>query len=168
MSEENQDNITNQEEKNIEAQGLPVTIHAQYVKDVSFENPNAPDSLRGGTTPPATNIQINMDARELKDDNVKGLYEVVLTLKADAVRGDDTLFIAEIFYGVTVQVSEQVDEDKIHPLLLIEIPKFAFPFVRKIVRDLVLEGGFALLYIAPVDFHALYMKRFANKGSEAA
>ena len=154
------------ESENIEAQGLPVTIHAQYVKDLSFENPHAPESMRAGQKQPEIQIQINMDARDIQSDKLNNLYEVTLSVRAEAARDDNPVFIAEVFYGITVQVGEQVDKDKHHPLLLIEIPKYAFPYVRKIVSDLAIDGGYPPLLLTPVDFHALYMKKFASEGKE--
>lgn len=150
-------------EKPQTATNMPVTIHAQYVKDLSFENPNAPDSLRAGKEPPQINVEINMDVRAIdKEGGQKNLYEVVLNAKGEAKRGSDVAFLIEVFYGVLVEVGESVHEDKVHPLLMIEIPKLAFPFVRKIISDNVTEGGFPTFMISPIDFHALYMQKFAG------
>lgn len=144
----------------LEANGLPVTIHTQYVRDISFENPNAPNSLRAGLGMPDMDVNISMDARPLEDANLKNLYEVGLSISARARRGDDVVFIAEIVYGVTVSIEESVPEDVFHPLLLIEIPKFAFPFARHILATVTQQGGYPPLLLNPVDFQALYMQRF--------
>lgn len=151
-----------QKEPAVEAKGMPVTIHAQYVRDISFENPLAPQALRADSTPPEMDVNIGMDARKLEEGGVKNLYEVVLSVRAEAKRGSEQVFIAEIQYGVTVQVGDSVPEDNHHPLLLIEIPKLAFPYVRKILSDLTTDGGYPPLLLNPVDFSALYMQRFAG------
>ena len=147
-------------ESQIAAQDMPVTIHAQYVRDLSFENPNAPESLRPSSKNPEMDINIGMDARKLEDKDVKNLFEVVLNVRAAALRGDEPAFIAELQYGVTVSIGDEVPEDNHHPLLLIEIPRMAFPFVRQIISDVTVQGGYPPLLLNPVDFHALYMQRF--------
>lgn len=154
--------VDKSKDKPLQAQGLPVTVHAQYVRDISFENPNAPEALRLGQKPPTMDVNIGMDARSLDDKDIKNLYEVILSVRAEAKRGDKTAFLAEIIYGITVEIGDSVPENSHHPLLLIEIPKLAFPFVRKLLSDLTTEGGFPPLLLNPVDFHALYMQRFAK------
>lgn len=143
--------------------GLPVTILAQYVRDLSFENPNTPESLRAGQGAPEMNIHIGMDARKLEDDQIPNLYEVVLSARAEARRKDTMVFIAEILYGATVSISEQVPEENHHPLLLIEVPHQIFPHVRQILSDLTMQGGYPPLLLNPVDFHGLYVQRFAGE-----
>ena len=147
----------------LEANGLPVTIHTQYVRDISFENPNAPNSLRAGLGMPEMDVSISMDARPLQDENIPNLYEVGLSISAKAKRGEDVVFIAEIIYGVTVSIEDSVPEDVHHPLLLIEIPKYAFPFARYMLSTLTQQGGYPPLLLNPVDFQALYMQRFKDE-----
>lgn len=154
-------------EKPLEATGLPVQIHAQYIRDLSFENPDAPETLRGGAGMPEMNVNIGMDARNLEDSDKKNLYEVALSITATAKKGEKTAFIAEIVYGVTVEVGDSVPEDQHHPLLLIEIPRFAFPFARQILATLTAQGGFPPLMLNPVDFQALYMNRFKDEIAKA-
>lgn len=149
-----------QEEGQIAAQDLPVTIHAQYIRDLSFENPNAPDSLRPSQNPPEMDINIGMDARKIEDPQAPNLFEVVLNIRATATQGDDPVFMGELQYGATVSIGEGVPEENHHPLLLIEIPRMIFPYVRQIMSDLTVQGGFPPLLLNPVDFHALYMSRF--------
>ncbi len=148
------------EEERVQAQDMPVTIHAQYVRDISFENPNAPESLKPSPEAPEMDINIGMDARKLEDQNIPNLFEVVLNVQASAMRQKDPIFIAELQYGATVSIGDEVPEDNHHPLLLIEIPRMIFPFVRQIMSDLTVQGGYPPLLLNPVDFHALYMKRF--------
>lgn len=144
----------------IATQDMPITIHAQYIRDLSFENPNAPESLRPAGGAPEMDINIGMDARKLDGDEVKNLFEVVLNVRAAATNGEEHVFIAELQYGITVSIGEEVPEENHHPLLLIEIPRMAFPFVRQIMSDVTVQGGYPPLLLNPVDFHALYMNRF--------
>jgi len=161
-------------EGQIAAQDMPVTIHAQYVRDMSFENPNAPESLRPAADAPEMDINIGMDARKLEDPSINNLFEVVLNVQAKAMRGANPIFIAELQYGATVSIGEEVPEENHHPLLLIEIPRMIFPFVRQIMSDVTVQGGYPPLLLNPVDFHALYMSRFgaeieaAQKEAETA
>ena len=105
MTEKTQNNDTQTQQN----PNLPPTIHAQYIKDMSFENPNAPDSLKPGknTSAPSREVNGNMDSQPLKD---KGFFEVVMTVNTVAKRGDETLFIAELVYGVVCSVSSAVPE----------------------------------------------------------
>ncbi len=153
--------------ENIQTQDLPITIHAQYVRDLSFENPLAPNSMRAGLAMPEMNVNIGMDARSIEDKELKNLYEVALTISATAERDGEKVFIAELIYGVTVSIGEVVPEDQHHPLLLIEIPRIAFPFARQILATVTSKGGYPPLLLTPVDFQALYMERFKKEIAEA-
>ncbi|MDD3020142.1 MAG: protein-export chaperone SecB [Alphaproteobacteria bacterium] len=146
---------------------LPVMVHAQYVKDASFENPGAPHSLKGGQDQPKMDVNITLDAKSLEDPQVKSLYEVSIRLSARAFRGDQTIYIAEVLYGAAVSMPS-VAEEHHHPLLLVEIPKLVFPFARKVLADLIQDGGYPPLLLGPVDFAAMYLERFAKKDPEAA
>lgn len=158
MSKETQ----NTNEAAIQASELPLTIHAQYIRDMSFENPDAPHSLRAGQTQPEMDINIGMDARKLEDSDMGNLYEVVVNVRATATRGEKPMFIVELQYGITVQLTG-VPEDQHHPVLFIEIPRLAFPFVRQIISEATIQGGFPPLLLSPVDFQALYMERFKDE-----
>ena len=146
---------------------MPLTIHAQYIKDFSFENPNAPATLRPGADKgnPKMEVNVNMNAEPLDD---KGHYEVILSVQAMATRGDSRLFLAELHYGVVCSIAKGVPEQHAHPLLLIEVPKLAFPFARQILCDAVLGGGYPPLMLNPVDFEALYRNQYEKEKAEAA
>lgn len=148
------------ENEKITAAEAPFSILTQYVRDLSFENPNSPESMRGGLTQPELEVNIGMDARKLQDGEIPNLYEAVLNARAEAKRGEKVVFIAEVQYGMVVSIGEQLPEENHHPLLLIEIPRLAFPYVRQIMSDLTTQGGYPPLMLAPVDFYALYMQRF--------
>ncbi|MGN7437342.1 MAG: protein-export chaperone SecB [Alcanivorax sp.] len=161
------DKTPTQENKPLEANGLPITVHAQYVRDISFENPNAPDSLRSAASSPDMEVNVNMDAREIKDNDIKNMYEVALTINAVAKRDGKALFVAEVIYGMTVSIGDVVPENQHHPILFIEIPRLAFPFARQILATITSQGGYPPLLLNPVDFQALYMDKFKNEIAEA-
>lgn len=158
MSDQNADQITGPD--------MPINILAQYVRDFSFENPNAPESLRAGLPAPDMDINIGMDARKIPDENIENLYESIVNLRAVASRNDEPLFVLEMQYGVTVVLSD-IPVENHHAVLLIEIPRLAFPYVRQAVSDITVQGGYPPLILNPVDFRALYMDRFKDEIQEA-
>lgn len=151
----------------VSVNNLPVMIHAQYVKDISFENPGAPQSLRVLKEQPKMDVNISLDVKPLEDEQVQSLYEVSLRMSARAMIGGQTVYIAEILYGVAASMPN-VHYDHHHPLLLVEIPKLAFPFVRKILADLIQDGGYPALLLGPVDFAQMYLARFGQKPATPA
>lgn len=140
---------------------LPVTIQGQYIKDLSFENPNAPLPLRKVEGRPAIAVDFSMDAKKLDIEGFEDAYEVVLYVSVNASKGDLSSFVVELEYGMMVTL-ENVPEDKIHPLLLIEMPHYMFPYVRQIVSDLTQQAGFMPFMLSPVNFKALYRQRFGG------
>lgn len=149
----------------ISVQSMPIVVHAQYLKDVSFENPGAPLSLRPGGTP-EMNVAINLEAKNIPDDKIKNLFEVTIQLRVRAMRDDKPLFLTDIDYALAVSL-DQIPETQRHAVLLIEVPKLGFPFIRQILADLVSSGGFPPLMLTPVDFAAMYLERFGKKDGDA-
>lgn len=140
---------------------LPLSIHAQYIKDMSFENPNAPASLQSKEAgAPQMEVNVNLDNYPLEQ---KGYFEVTLTINTKATRNDKTLFVAELIYGVVCSIAEGVPEQHIHPLLMIEVPKMAFPFARQILCDSVMAGGYPPMMLNPVDFEGLYISQYQKE-----
>ena len=139
----------------------PVIIHAQYLKDLSFENPNAPDSLKGASLPPEVDINISVDSVRLEHPELKDFFEVILTIEASAVRDGKNLFIAELKYGAAVSIHD-VEEARHHPILFVEVPRTLFPFARMVLANSTQWGGFTPLQLAMVDFRAMYFKRFGD------
>ena len=135
----------------------PITIHTQYIKDLSFENPNAPESV-ALQQQPKINIDVDVEARTTQDQK---LHEVTIKINVKADVGDKVAFIAELQYGcvVTLNVS---DEHRL-PVLMIEVPRLLVPYVRKIVSDLTADGGFPPLMMQQIDFADLFRKKFAKK-----
>ncbi len=146
---------------------LPIQVMAQYVKDLSFENPNAPDSLRPTENAPPMDVNIGMDARKLENTGMPNTYEVILNIQATAGSGKDTMFMIELEYAAVVSIGESVPQGGHHPILLIEVPRLIFPYARQFVSSLTIHGGYPPLLLNPVDFQALYMQRFGDEIAQA-
>jgi len=132
---------------------------AQFVKDLSFENPNAPNSLGPQDKAPNIAIQVNVNAKQLAATD----FEVSLVLDAKAGEGANLLFKLDLEYGGVFRLVN-IPSEQIHPIVMIECPRLLFPFVRQIVADATRNGGFPPLYLDPIDFVALYQQ----KAGEAA
>ena len=140
------------------AQAPRFSVLVQYIKDLSFENPNSPRFLGPQANPPQINIQINVNARQIAPTD----YEVSLTLEGGAGSGAETMFKFELNYAGVVRV-ENFPADQIQPFVLIEGPRQLFPFARQIVAEAVRGGGYPPLFLDPFDFQALYMQRMAGQ-----
>ncbi len=138
----------------------PVQILGQYVKDLSFENPNAPGSFRNNQTQPS--FSINVDVRTTPMDG-ETTYEVTLTLRADARVGESHVFLVELSYAGLFALN-RVPPDHHRPFLLIEAPRLLFPFARQIIAEITRDGGYPPLLINPIDFLELYRRQ---AGTEA-
>jgi preprotein translocase subunit SecB len=137
-----------------------LNVLAQYVKDLSFENPNAPRALtqQPGQQPPKINIQINVNAKPLADND----FEVELKIEGRAELPTQFLFGFDLLYAGIFRI-QNVPQDSMHALVMIECPRLLFPFARAIIADAVRNGGFPPLLIDPVDFVALYRQRMAEQ-----
>jgi len=138
--------------------GAPaLNVLVQYVKDLSFENPNAPRSLQPRQNPPEIGIQVNVNARQMSPED----FEVSVTLEASATESEEVLFKLEVDYGGVFRLLN-IPAEQIHPIVMIECPRLLFPFLRQVVADATRNGGFPPLYIDPIDFFALYQQRAAQ------
>jgi preprotein translocase subunit SecB len=135
-----------------------LSILAQYVKDLSFENPGAPRSLQARDKAPAININVNVNANPLSDTD----FDVVLSLIAEAKEGDKTVFHTELVYGGVFRVAGFPQEHML-PVLFIECPRMLFPFARQIIADVTRNGGFPPLMIDPIDFAQMFAQRVAEE-----
>jgi len=143
--------------QNGEAQPPGIRVLAQFIRDFSFENPTAPESLRAGVGQPAIDMNVEMSARA-RDD---GFFEVDLKLSAKAARGEEAVFVVELVYGGLFQI-EGVPAADMEPVLLVECPRFLFPFARRLISDVTAEGGFPPFMIDPIDFAGVYAARKAQ------
>lgn len=142
-----------------EGQAAPsLNVLAQYIKDLSFENPHAPNSLRPREKPPEINININVNPNPLSETD----FEVELKLEAKAGEGADAMFSVELIYAGVFRL-QNIPQESIAPAILIECPRLLFPFARQVIADATRNGGFPPLMIDPVDFAALYQQRMAEE-----
>ena len=147
-------------------QPLPpqLNVMAQYVKDFSFENPNAPGSL--GTfqqAQPEISIQINVQANAVSETD----FEVVLKTEGKAERDGKTLFSFDLEFGGIFRI-QNVPQENLHAVVMIECPRLLFPFAREIVATAVRNGGFPPLLLDPVDFVALYRQNMAQQAAQGS
>lgn len=142
-------------------QGPMIRIMAQFTRDLSFENPNAPETLRQGVEPPSIEMGVEMNAKGRPD----GLYEVDLKLNAKATRKDETVFQIELLYGGLFEL-QGFPEDQLEFVLLIECPRFLFPFARRIISDMTAEGGYPPFHLEPIDFAAVYAAQHGGQGAQ--
>lgn len=138
-----------------------ILVHAQYIKDLSFENPNAPSVLMEGTNQPDVEITVNVGAQLINENQ----YEVTLNLAAKASTGETALFLLDLTYAGLVS-PEGASDDEINPLIMIEAPRLLFPFARAIISDATRDGGFMPLNIQPVDFVAVYQHNLAKQAAK--
>ena len=142
--------------------GPTLNALAQYAKDFSFENPNAPRSLGPQNQGPQINIQVNVNAKQLAETD----FEVDLTLEGDAKVGEEVMFAFELTYAGVFRI-RNIPPDQMHPVIMIECPRLLFPFARQMVADAVRNGGFPPLYIDPIDFVGLYRQKAAESQAQA-
>jgi preprotein translocase subunit SecB len=135
-----------------------LTVVSQYIKDFSFENPNAPQSLTNRQEQPQIGIQINVGANPLSDTDI----EVVIKLEGKAETGSNLLFRFELEFAGVFRI-RNVPQESLNPVVLIECPRLLFPFAREIIATAVRNGGFPPLLLDPVDFVGLYRQKMAQQ-----
>lgn len=145
---------------------VKMSVLAQFIRDMSFENMVAQKGLTGGDVQPDIQVAVSLDARKRPTDHQ---YEVITKFRVTSKNkaNDDTLFLMELDYGGIFHV-EGVADEQLHPFLLIECPRLLFPFVRRIISDMTRDGGFPPLNIDTVDFLALYRQELARRAEAQA
>ena len=153
-------------EENGAAPQVRMSVMAQFVRDMSFENVVAQKGVSGTDVQPDIQVAVSLDARKRQ---VEHQYEIVTKYKVTSKNKatGDVLFLLEVDYGGVVHV-EGVPDDQLHPFLLIECPRMLFPFVRRIISDVTRDGGFPPLNIDTVDFLALYRQEMARRAQAQA
>jgi preprotein translocase subunit SecB len=140
-----------------------LNVVAQYIKDLSFENPNAPRSLMTASQQPQIGIQIKVDAAPVSDTDV----EVALKLDGKAEFNGTLLFAFDLTYAGVFRI-RNVPTESMNALVLIECPRLLFPFAREIIASTVRNGGFPPLLLDPVDFVGLYRQRMSQTQPEGS
>jgi preprotein translocase subunit SecB len=145
-------------------EGAPpqLNVLAQYTKDLSFENPNAPSSLQQQQQQPSINIQINVSANNVAQNE----FEVTLHIDGKAENSGKLLFSFDLAYAGVFRIVN-VPQENLHPLVMIECPRLLFPFAREIIATSVRDGGFPPLMLDPVDFVGLYRQNMERQQAAA-
>ncbi|HEX8585153.1 MAG TPA: protein-export chaperone SecB [Allosphingosinicella sp.] len=146
-----------EQQTNGEDTGPQVGVISQYVKDLSFENPNAP-AVYQWQGQPQIDVGFDIGATKLNDE----IHEVTLKVDVRARTEGQTAFAVELLYAGLVGM-RNVPEEQVQPFLLAEAPRILFPFARQIVSQTVQDGGFPPLLLEPIDFGGLYMQRVAQQ-----
>lgn len=140
-----------------ETAALPrLEVLTQYVKDMSFENPGSPTSL---SERPQIELGVDLQARRIEDE----VYEVELKLRIDAKHDAKALFLLELAYAGLFRMAN-MPEEMLQGILLVQAPHILFPFARRIIADVVRDGGMPPLMVEPIDFMTLYKNRMAQGG----
>lgn len=153
-----------------QAQTPPLVVNIQYVKDLSFEVPGAPQVYTQLRTQPQVNINLDVQARRVQDG--QNIFEVAIVIRAEAheaAQGGNgqsaavppTVFVAELTYAGVFTLSGLPD-NAVEPVLLVECPRILFPFARNILADVTRDGGFPPVLLQPIDFVALWQARRAQ------
>lgn len=137
-----------------EALQTTVRAVAQYIKDLSFENPNIERLLTGTGDNPNLKIEVNVAAKPLRDT----LYESAIEFSAQATSTQGIIYELEIVFAGLFHI-ENMPPASLEPFLLINAPSLTFPFLRRLIADITREGGFPPLTLDPIDFAQLYLQR---------
>ena len=135
---------------------------AQYIKDLSFENPNAPMSLQTNGENPNIEVSVNVSAQKLDEQ----IFEVVLEIGVSANSNDQAIYEIELAYAGLFRLIN-IPEEALQPVLLIQCPNLIFPFVRRLLVDLTREGGYPPLMIDPINFEELFRHNMQQSAEEA-
>ncbi len=153
------------EQPAVKEEAVPrANIVAQYVKDISFENPNAPDSfkdLQGKS--PRINIDVNVAGRKTGENS----HEVELRISANADLDDKSVFVVELVYAGLFAI-ENVPEEALEAFMLVQAPVMLFPFARQIIASATSDGGYPPLLLEPIDFPGLYRQQLLQRQAKAA
>ncbi len=134
-----------------------LTVLAQYVKDLSFESPNSPQSLQGPGQNPQLKVSVNVNAGPRGEDT----YEVALQLEVHASSADGVIYNVELIYGGLFR-ARGLPQNMLQPVLFVDCPTILFPFLRRVLADVIRDGGFPPLMLDPVDFGRLYTQNLAQ------
>lgn len=156
MSETNADAA-----QNLPPAPAPLRFLGQFVRDLSFEVPHAPGIFTEmRKRAPDIPVTFECNVQHIGDST----FEVTLGVNVQASIGEKPAFILELVYGALIELDERtIPQEQLHPVLLIEIPRFLFPFVRQIIGDMTISGGFPPLFLQPVDFAEIYRRRFGDE-----
>ena len=139
-----------------------LALHAQYIRDLSFENPHGPLGPGDADNKPQVDVNVNVETRRVADNR----YESSLKINAKAKQQENVAFVLELDYCGVFDVSG-FPEQLLAQILLVECPRLLFPFARRIAADAVRDGGFPALFLDPIDFLSLYRQRLQQEAAKA-
>lgn len=142
-----------------ENEGPMLSIITQYIKDLSFENPNAPASLNPELPAPSVELGVNVQAKALTEEN----YEIELRVQVTAKHGEETAFLIELVYGGMFFL-KNFPAEAMEVMCMIECPRLLFPFARRVISDVTRDGGYSPLQLDPIDFAGLFAAHKAQQG----
>ncbi len=145
------------------AQPIEAQVIGQYIKDLSFENPNVRNLVEGPGDEPNLKLEVNVNAQRMGPE----AFESAIDFKAHATNKSGVIYNLEIVYAGMFKI-KNLPEKSIEPFLLINCPALLFPFLRRLAADITREGGFPPLLLDPMDFGALYMRRQQDLASREA
>jgi preprotein translocase subunit SecB len=134
-----------------------LNVLAQYVKDLSFESPNSPQSLQGPGENPQLKVGVNVNAAPKGEE----AYEVTLNLEVHAKSDNGVIYNVEMVYGGLFRL-RGVPQNLLQPVLFVDCPTLLFPFLRRALADVIRDGGFPPLMLDPIDFARLYAQNLAE------
>jgi preprotein translocase subunit SecB len=137
----------------------PITIQAQYVKDLSFENPGAPAALGGQNKAPQIAINLDLDGKQLGERQ----FEILLKINANATVDEQTVFMVELTYGGVCRIASEVPAEQVTAVAMIEGARQLFPFARSVLANATRDGGYPPLLMQPVNFIAFYQQMVAKQ-----
>ena len=134
--------------------GPAIGMISQYVKDLSFENPNAPASFRVAQSQPQIDVQFNIGTQPVAD----GVHESSIKIDISSRHDEGQAFLIDLTYAGLFGV-RNVPDDQVQAFMLAEAPRIMFPFARRVIADAVRDGGFPPLMLEPIDFHGLFLQQ---------
>ena len=142
---------------------IEARVVGQFIKDLSFENPNIGKLITKSGEAPNIKLEVNVAAKRMQPE----LYESAIDFKAVASNTDGTIYDLELVYAGLFQL-KNIPEQALEPFLLINCPTLIFPFLRRLVADITREGGFPPLMLDPIDFGQLFIRRKNELAAAAA
>jgi len=140
-----------------------VATLAQYIKDMSVENPSSPQVFQWQVQP-SLDVQFHLNSEKIADD----VYEVSIRIEVNARSDNGVHFVVDLTYAGLFGL-RNIPEEALGPILLVEAPRLLFPFARQIISDAVSNTGFPPLLLDPIDFTQAYLAQLqaAQQGGEA-
>jgi preprotein translocase subunit SecB len=136
----------------------PVVINAQFIKDLSFENPNPLKNFTPTDKPPEFNINLELNVQQVGEHS----YEVILDIKVNSHREKTTVYIAELEYAGVFTINN-IPQEALHPFLMTQCPHYLFPFARSILAQVTTDAGFQPFLLNPIDFGGLYQQKMQEQ-----